>query len=72
MTIKNCSANEVITVNGDAMTISSSSSTHDIANDFNYDFFKLQNTYDEKENEVTVNLDCEVVIRYKPIVKEFP
>ncbi len=72
MRIKNCSANEVITINGDAMTIASSDSNHDIANDFNYDFFKLQNTYDETENEIAVSLDCEIVIKYKPIIKEFP
>ena len=72
MKVKNCVRNEVITVNGDAMTISSSVATHDIANDFNYDFFKLQNTYDTKANACTVNLSSRVVIKYNPIVKEFP
>ena len=70
MTIKNCAANEVITINGDTEMIETSLSTHDIANDFNYDYFTMANTMDSRMNHIAVSLPCDVMIRYYPIIKE--
>lgn len=69
-TIKNCSAGEIIMLSGDAMTITTSSSSHDIANDFNYEFLKIGNTMQSRANTITVSAACTLEIRYHPIVKE--
>lgn len=72
MTIRNCAANEVITIDGDTEIIETSLSTHDIANDFNYGYFTMANTMDSRINHITVSLPCDVTIRYNPIIKETP
>lgn len=69
-TIKNCTAGEVITLSGDAMTITSSVSTHNIANDFNYEFLKIGNTMENNVNTITASAPCQVTLRYHPIIKE--
>ena len=68
--IDNCASGEVITMSGDTMIISTSNVAHNLANDFNYDFFRFGNTYDNRENTITANRACTVVIRYRPIWKD--
>lgn len=70
--VNNCSAGEVITINGDIQAISSSLAAHDIQNDFNYEFPKVINTYDNRDNYYTFSLPCTVELSYSPIVKDVP
>ena len=72
MTIKNCSVGEVITINGATQIISTTYSSHDIANDFNYEFFRIGNTIDNRNNRISVSKPCNMVIRYTPIIKDTP
>lgn len=70
--VNNCSNNEVLTFDGENLIITSSSSGHDIANDFNYDFFKMQNTMSSRSNTITSSLPCSIVVTYKPIIRDAP
>ena len=70
--INNCSAGEVITINGEIQTISSSFNAHKISNDFNYEFPKIINTMDNRDNYFRFSLPCNVEISYLPIVKDIP
>ena len=72
MLIKNCSVGEIITIDGDAQTISTSYNSHDICNDFNYEFFRIGNTIDNRNNRISVSKPRQVVIRYTPIIKDTP
>ena len=68
--IKNCVSGEVITLSGDSMIIGTSNTNHDLANDFNYDFFRIGNTESERENVITASVPCTVLIKYRPILKD--
>ena len=72
MQIKNCVNGEVLTISGNAMILSTSSATHEatLANDFNYDFFRFGNTFASRANSVTASIPCDVVITYRPIIKD--
>lgn len=65
--ISNCVAGEVITM--DYPVIQSSVSSHDILNDFNWNFFRVANTFDNNRNDLTVSLPCAIKVVYSPIVK---
>lgn len=65
--IKNCVANEVITM--DYPIIHSSISSHNIQNDFNWKFFRVANTYDNSRNDLTISIPCTMKVKYSPIVK---
>ena len=52
------------------MIISTSRASHDIPNDFNYEFFCFGNTIDERENQITASIPCTVSLRYRPIRKD--
>lgn len=65
--IKNCVANEVITM--DYPVIKSSISSHNIQNDFNWKFFRIANTYDNSRNDLTISIPCTMKVKYSPIVK---
>ena len=68
--VDNCANGEVITLSGDTMIISTSNAAHDLADDFNYDFFRIGNTYASKTNTITANRPCTVVLKYRPIYKD--
>lgn len=72
MVIKNCSVGEVISIDGESQTIKTSSDSHDICNDFNYEFFRIGNTIDNRSNRISVSKPCQVVIKYTPIIKDTP
>ena len=65
--IANCTANEVITM--DYPIIQSSLSSHNIQNDFNWNFFRIANTYDNSRNDLTISIPCTIKVTYSPIVK---
>ncbi len=65
--VKNCIKNEVLTFEYPIVT--SSIKTHDLANDFNFVFLKLQNSYGERENNFTIDSPCVIEIEYCPVVK---
>ena len=72
MVIKNCSKGEIITIEGDELIIYTSNKSHDICNDFNYEFFRIGNTYKNRDNIITVSIPCQVIISYAPIIKDIP
>ena len=72
MEIKNCTTNEIITINGEYQTISSNNPAHAIYDDFNYDFFSLGNTVTNRLNTVVSTLACKLEIAYCPIIKDSP
>lgn len=65
--IANCVIGEVITM--DYPVIQSSVSSHKIENDFNWNFFRVANTYDNSRNDLTISLPCSIKATYSPIVK---
>lgn len=65
--IGNCVAGEVITL--DYPIIQSSVSSHNIQNDFNWNFFRVANTFDNSRNDLIITLPCSIKIEYSPIVK---
>ena len=65
--IKNCVAGEVITM--DYPVITSSISSHRIQNDFNWNFFRIANTFDNSRNDINVSIPCSIKIKYSPVVK---
>ena len=65
--ISNCVAGEVITM--DYPIIQTSISSHNIQNDFNWNFFRVANTYDNSRNDLTISIPCTIKIKYSPIVK---
>ncbi len=67
--VKNCSAGEVITMFGNTNTIQTSLASHDISDDFNYDFFRIGNTWDSRDNVITVSSPCAVSLKYRPVRK---
>lgn len=68
--IKNCKLGEIITIDNDNEIIATSVSSHDIYNDFNFDFFKIGNSYDNRVNIITCTIPCSLEIRYYPIIKD--
>lgn len=72
MTIKNCVAGETIEVDGSTHIITSSNEAHRLYNDFNFSFFKVGNTFQNRFNRITVSLPATIEIRYSPIIKDSP
>lgn len=68
--IKNCSSGEVITIDGDALVITSSLESHKICKDFNYVFPRICNTFHNRENVFTVSLPCRIELAYAPNIKD--
>ena len=65
--ISDCVAGEVITM--DYPVIKSSISSHDIQNNFNWNFFRVANTFENSRNDLTISIPCTIKIEYSPIVK---
>ena len=70
--IKNCKQNEVITLHGDTQIITSSLDSHNICKDFNYEFFRIGNTYADRRNKITASIPCSITIKYQPIIRDIP
>lgn len=65
--IENCKKGEVITL--DYPIIKTSLQSHKIEQDFNWNFFRIANTFNNRLNELEISLSCEIKIRYSPVVK---
>ena len=65
--IKGCKVGETITL--DYPIIQSTLSSHKIQNDFNWNFFRIANTFRNKKNELTISIPCTIELSYSPIVK---
>lgn len=72
MTINHCSSGEVLTIHGDEQIIESSVEDHALYNDFNFQFFQIGNTYENRKNTISANVPCVVEIRYKPTIFSAP
>lgn len=70
--IKNCTAGEEIVLLGSAQIITTSYASHDICDDFNYEFLKIGNSIDSCYNSITISLPCNIEISYSPIIKDIP
>lgn len=68
--IKNCQADEVITLHGKTKIIGSSLAGHTkLYNDFNYNYLRIVNSFNNRTNEFTSNMPCEIKVVYSPIRK---
>lgn len=65
--IANCVAGEVITM--DYPIIKSSVSSHNIQNDFNWNFFRIANTFENRTNDLITSIPCVITVEYSPVVK---
>lgn len=65
--IKNCKAGEVIEM--DYPVIKSSLESHKIQNDFNWNFFRIENKFKDKRNLIQISIPCEIEMIYSPIAK---
>lgn len=65
--IKNCSANEVITISKNKVITSSSHPT--LASDFNYLYPRLITTYSSDANTFSISLPCNITFSYETIRK---
>ena len=70
--VENCANGEILHFSGETMIIETESVTHQntLANDFNYDYFRFGNTYDERINTFTATIPCTIELRYRPILKD--
>jgi hypothetical protein len=62
--IANCVAGEVIKMN--YPIIETSNGSHEIQNDFNWNFFRIANTFRNSINNVTISLPCTIKATYSP------
>lgn len=69
--VENCLSGEILTFDciHRIITSSQASSHPTLFKDFNYIFPSLCNTYESKENIITVNISCKITLTYKPIRK---
>ena len=65
--IANCVQGETIIM--DYPVIQSSVLSHNIQNDFNWNFFRVANTFENSRNDLTISLPCSIKIKYSPIIK---
>jgi hypothetical protein len=70
--VANCVNGEILHFSGDTMVIETESVTHQntLANDFNYDYFRFGNTYEQRLNTFTATIPCTVELRYRPQLKD--
>ena len=67
--INNCIEGETISMFGDILQLTSSEQSHEIYNDFNYNYLRLCNMFQQSINIITFNLNCTVTIKYRGIRK---
>lgn len=72
MVIKNVSVGEVITIDGTTHIIESSLDSHNIYDDFNFEFFRIGNTINNRNNRISASLPCKLEFTYSPIIKDTP
>ena len=67
--LKNCVAGETINIMGYEQQQITSTVNHDYVNEYNYKFPRLCSKYMDYNNNFTVNLNCEIIIKYREIRK---
>lgn len=71
--ISKCEKNEILTLDGENKIITSSKSHATLYNDFNYNFIRISNKYENNveitENIFTASLPCKITFAYSPICK---
>lgn len=72
MVIKNCTAGEVITIDGQNQIISTSLPSHRLSRDFNFEFFRIGNLMNNRDNVIRSSMPCHIDIGYTPIIKDVP
>ena len=65
--IANCVVGETIKMN--YPIIESSLASHKIQNDFNWNFFRIANTFRNKTNKLIISLPCTIKMVYSPTIK---
>lgn len=65
--IVGCVTGEVITMK--YPIIQTSEESHEIQDDFNWNFFRVANTFENRRNDLTISIPCTIKIEYSPIVK---
>lgn len=69
MVLKNCSAGEKIRIDGFTHQITSNLDSHDVVDDYSFSFVRLVNTYTNTINVIAVSLQCDIEIKYTPVIK---
>ena len=64
--INNVTSGEIITCDNTVSKLTTNKPSHDILNDFNYNFFRLANTYSNRTNEISSNIACSINFTYTP------
>lgn len=67
--LENCIQNEIITINGKSLQMSSTAIKHKLYNDSNFIFPRVANKYYERTNIFTITGDCNITLSYRPIRK---
>lgn len=68
--IKNCIANEIISLDSEHLIITSSNASHSkLYNDFNYVYPQLYTDYTDQVNKFTFSIQCEVHMEFEPVRK---
>ena len=66
--INNCVSGETISMTR-LLQITSSNASHELGEDFNYKFVRINNSYENTKNVLTFSLPCSYSISYIPIAK---
>ncbi|MBU5332122.1 hypothetical protein KQI61_07915 [Anaerocolumna aminovalerica] len=69
ITINNCSKGEIITMDGVYKNIHSSNTLHKLYDDFNWKYFRIANSFNNRENVITTSLKCEITMNWREIRK---
>ena len=69
MQLYNCMEGETINIYGESQIIETSYNSHDICDDFNYEFLTLRNLLDDCVNQIKVSDECSIKISYYPVNK---
>ena len=67
--IKGCKEGEVITMEYPVIKSSDPEHNKKIQADFNWNFFRVANTYENSRNDLIIFTPCKIKIKYSPIVK---
>ncbi len=70
--IEGCTNNEEIHIDEKTLAVTTNNSEHDILNCFNYNYFSIGNSLDNRINKITSTLSCVLTIVYRPIIKDIP
>lgn len=69
MEIKECKNGELITIDGEHKIMSTSDINHKLYNTFNWKYFRIANSFDNRDNKITLSLNCEISMKWREIRK---